>query len=288
MARMVRAVTGVPYALYIHGEEMNTASTSRELTWLARRVLSGARFLIANSRNTERILREEWQVPPERIHVLHPGVDTLRFVPAPCDETVRSRLGWGTRPVVLTVGRLQKRKGHDQLIAALPAVRRHAPDVLYAIAGDGEERAYLQQLVVQHGVAGQVQFMGEIADDQLITCYQQCDVFALPNRQIGRDIEGFGMVLLEAQACGKPVIAGTSGGTAETMRVGETGYTVPCDGPDELAALLIRLLGDRALCERMGHAGRAWVEAHFDWDLLARQAQQLFDHAGVQPAQKGL
>src|SRR5262249_6378383 len=145
MALVVSQLTGVPYALYVHGEEMNTASTSRELTWMARRVLARAQFIIANSRNTPGILCNEWNLPVERIRVLHPGVDTKRFVPAPRDPAARARLGWGTRPVILTVGRLQKRKGHDQLIAALPAVRERFPDVLYAIAGEGEERPHLEQ-----------------------------------------------------------------------------------------------------------------------------------------------
>ena len=148
---------------------------------------------------------------------------------------MRARLGWGERRVVLTVGRLQKRKGHDMMIRALPAIRRAVPDVLYAIVGDGEERAALEQLAEQEGVRQSVQFLGEVDDETLVRCYQQCDLFALPNRQVGGDIEGFGMVLLEAQACGRPVLAGASGGTAETMRVPETGRVVPCDRPQELA-----------------------------------------------------
>ena len=97
-------------------------------------------------------------------------------------------------------------------------------------------------------------------------CYQQCDLFVLPNRQVGQDIEGFGMVLLEAQACGKPVIAGASGGTAETMQPGETGYVVPCDQPDELAAMVAELLLDPDRRTRMGEAARSWVVEQFDWD----------------------
>jgi phosphatidylinositol alpha-1,6-mannosyltransferase len=276
MAWLLKRWCGLPYLCYIHGEDVNSASTSRELRWMVRRVLGAADFVIPNSRNTLRILKDEWSLPEDRLRLLYPGVDTQRFVPAEPDPEVRARLGWGERPVVLTVGRLQKRKGHDQMIPAIAQVRQAIPDVLYAIVGDGEERGFLEDLVKKHELAGHVQFLGELEDAGLVECYQQCDLFALPNRQFGRDIEGFGMVLLEAQACGKPVIAGASGGTAETMRIPETGRVVNCDGPDQLAGLVIELLGNGDLLSRMGQAARPWVVDNFDWGSLSCQAARLF------------
>ncbi len=276
-AWLLRWRSGVPYAVYVHGEDVTTAATSHELSWMVRRVLRGARFVVANSNSTRQILLDSWGLPRERVRLFHPGVDTRRFVPAPRDLVVRRELGWGDRPVVLTVGRLQKRKGHDMLLRALPVVRERIPDVLYAIVGDGEERTTLRRLVEEHGLRDHVQFLGEVADEQLVLCYQQCDLFVLPNRQEGSDIEGFGMVLLEAQACGRPVVAGDSGGTAETMRVGETGRIVSCDGPDELGRLLPELLARPGERDRMGAAGRRWVVERFDWESLARRAQDIFE-----------
>jgi phosphatidylinositol alpha-1,6-mannosyltransferase len=286
MARALKALTGVPYACYVHGEDVAGAGTSRELRWLVRRVLRGADYLIANSRSTERLLLDGWKMPSDRVRLLHPGVDTERFVPAAPDVGVRTALAWGTRSVILTVGRLQKRKGHDRMILALPAIRRTVPDVLYVIAGDGEEMPYLEGLVAREKLAEQVQFLGEIDDAKLVRCYQQCDLFVLPNRQVGVDIEGFGMVLLEAQACGRPVVAGASGGTAETMHVPETGRLVCCDDPAPLAALVADLLADRVLLARMGAAARAWVVERFDWSALARQAEAVF--RGTARADRGL
>jgi phosphatidylinositol alpha-1,6-mannosyltransferase len=280
MALALKWWTGIPYVCYVHGEDVNAASESRELSWLVRRVFAGADFAIPNSRNTERLLREEWGLPAERVRLLHPGVDTRRFTPADRNPAVRTALDWGDRPVVLTVGRLQKRKGQDQMILALRAVRASVPDVLYAIVGEGEERASLEALVAREGLERHVQFLGEPDDEKLVQCYQQCDLFALPNRQVGRDIEGFGMVLLEAQACGKPVVAGDSGGTAETMRIPETGRIVCCDRPDELAALVAELLADPDRRARMGEEGRRWVTDQFDWEVLSRQAACLF---GLEP-----
>jgi phosphatidylinositol alpha-1,6-mannosyltransferase len=162
------------------------------------------------------------------------------------------------------------------VIRALPAVRKQVPDVLYAIVGKGEEEACLRGLAVECGVADAVQFLGPIADEQMTKCYQQCDLFVLANRTVGADIEGFGMVLLEAQACGKAVVAGDSGGTGETMRVPDTGRIVNCDGPEKLADVLTALLNDPAELAAMGRRGRGWVEERFDWPQVAARAAEVF------------
>lgn len=213
----------------------------------------------------------------QRISLLYPAVDTSRFLPAPRDPLVRKRLGWGDRPVVLTVGRLQKRKGHDVLIAALPEISRTIPSILYAIVGSGEEREALERLAREKGVRDSVQFLDELTDEELIQSYQQCDLFALPNRQIGGDIEGIGIVLLEAQAAGKAVLAGDSGGTSETMRIPETGVVVPCDGPELLAREVAALLGDPSRLESMGRRGREWITATFDLQTRSQQMHDLFN-----------
>lgn len=280
IAWMLKKSLGISYLCYVHGEELHLGIVSREFGWMMRRILKDARLLVANSNNTRRLLLEHWQVSEKRIRVLHPGVDVDRFVPTGRDKHVRAKLGWADRPVVLTVGRLQMRKGHDQMIRSLAAIKESIPNVLYAIVGDGEERGRLERCVREFGVTENVQFLGEVDDEFLYECYQQCDLFVLPNRDVNGDIEGFGMVLLEAQACGKPVVAGASGGTAETMRDPETGRVVPCDGPDELTTVVRDLLGDAALRDRMGRSARAWVERHFSWASLSDQAYDLFIEFG--------
>jgi phosphatidylinositol alpha-1,6-mannosyltransferase len=119
------------------------------------------------------------------------------------------------------------------------------------------------------------------SDEELIECYQQCDLFALPNRQVGWDFEGFGIVLLEAQACGKPAIAGSSGGTAEAIAPSRTGELVSCETPDELALIVGDLLEDRERRARMGARAREWVVEHFDWEVLSRQARRILTEGRV-------
>lgn len=268
---LVSKLKGIPYICYIHGEDVETAATSRELSWIVKKALGGATTLIANSQNTANILLNTWQTDPAKTFVVNPGVDSQQFVPVAANEEVKQSLGWTARKVILTVGRLQERKGHDMLIRALPAIITHHPDVLYAIIGDGKQKESLQALVAQLQLQKHVMFMTELSDEQMIQCYQQCDVFVLPNRTVGRDIEGFGMVLVEAQACAKPVIAGDSGGTAETMVIGETGFIVDCTQPQQLAIKLNELLSDSLTCQKMGQAGRLHVQQSLDWGVLCKK-----------------
>lgn len=278
---LIASWTGARFWCFAHGEELTLATTSRELRFLTARVLSRAQQVIANSEHTRRILAEHWPRAAGKVIVLTPGVDTSRFVPVPESSDVRAQLGWKGRRVILTVGALQRRKGQDMLIRALPAIRRRCPDVLYAMAGEGWERDRLEEMVSDLGLLDAVQFLGVQSDDALLGCYQQCDLFALPNRRVGWDFEGFGIVLLEAQACGRAVVTGASGGTVETIRPGETGEIVNCDGPDELARVCADLLDDEDRRRRLGAAGRAWVVERFDWDVLTRRATEIF--AGAIP-----
>jgi phosphatidylinositol alpha-1,6-mannosyltransferase len=285
LALLLKYRRGLPYSCYVHGEEVELVAgpgtaglmTSRQLRWMTWAVLRGAETIIANSSNSVRILREEWRLPSDRIRLLHPGVDIERFVPASRNSSVRAELRWGDRPVILTVARLQKRKGHDQMIMALHRIRAAVPNVLYAIVGDGDERSSLEELVAREQLDKHVQFLGELDEDGLNNCYQQCDLFVLPNRQVGRDIEGFGMVLLEAQACGRPVVAGASGGTSEAIRIPETGMVVSCERPDELAALVTDLLTDRKRLDSVGQAARSWVVEQFDSTKVCQRAQRIFE-----------
>jgi phosphatidylinositol alpha-1,6-mannosyltransferase len=275
LAWMLGRWCGIPFMVYVHGEELSYGDHSRELAWMMRRVFSGSERVIVNSQNTKRLVHSHWKVSDERLTMLHPGVDTQRFRPSPRNSKIRGTLGWADRTVILTVGRLQKRKGHDMLIRALPQIRESVPNVLYAIVGEGEQRTELQNLVLASGVSDSVQFLGELPDEPLIQCYQQCDLFVLPNREVDGDFEGFGMVLLEAQACGKPVIAGDSGGTAETMIPDKTGLIADCTSPVPLAAAVMEILCKGKPGE-MAQASRDWVVERFDWSSLACEAAEVF------------
>jgi phosphatidylinositol alpha-1,6-mannosyltransferase len=250
---------------------------------MARRVFRSADRVIANSQNTANLLLKQWPVGEGRMHVLRPGVDTSVYVPGERCSEVRTKLGWNDRPVVLTVGRLQARKGQDRFIEAILRIRESIPDILYAIVGDGSDRSRLSRLVDDFDLRGHVVFQGALGDNDLVEAYQQCDLFALPNRDVDGDIEGFGLVLLEAQACGKPVLTGDSGGTRETLDIGVSGVVVDCRDPAEIARSVIELLQDRTRLDAMGEAGRDWVCRNFDWRVCVGRARQVFGLNALEP-----
>jgi phosphatidylinositol alpha-1,6-mannosyltransferase len=267
----IAAGTGLPFGIFAHGEEFASYASSRELTWMARRVMRDAALFIANSRHTAALLERDWGVSAARLAVVSPGVDVERFAPAPRDDAERAKLGWENRLVVLTVGRLQRRKGHDRMIEAVALLREQFPTLLYAIVGDGTERGDLEAAVQRAGLSSCVRFHGVLPDAELVRAYQHCDLFALPNRTAGMDFEGFGMVLLEAQACGRAVLAGDSGGTAAALRAGETGVLVDCRRADTLAAAVAALLSDPARREHLGAAGREWTARACSFETLTPQ-----------------
>ena len=277
MAWLINIFSGIPYSCYVHGEDLETAASSREQQFICKLVIGRATRIICNSHNSAGLVAKFGEAAIAKTVVLHPGVDSQQFVPADPNPAIRENLGWLNKKVVLTVGRLQARKGQDMMIRALPEIKKHIPNILYAIVGDGDCLTMLQNLAKELDVENQVQFLREINDQQMIQCYQQCDVFILPNRTIGNDIEGFGMVLVEAQSCGKPVIAGDSGGTKETMSLNESGFVIDCTDTKAISLKVTELLSQSGRCEEMGKIGRKHVESELDWQAHVQKASLLFN-----------
>ncbi|NES12337.1 MULTISPECIES: glycosyltransferase family 4 protein [Micromonospora] len=204
---------------------------------------------------------------------LAPGVDVDTYHPAVDGERVRLRLGLADRPVVVCVSRLVPRKGQDMLIRALPAIRRRVPDAALLIVGGGPYRGTLEKLARQAGVERDVVFTGSVPSAELPAHYAAGDVYAMPcrTRNRGLDVEGLGIVYLEASATGLPVVAGDSGGAPDAVREGETGYVVPGRDVAQLADRVATLLADRDLARQLGAAGRAWVEKEWRWETQAER-----------------
>ncbi|WP_417547398.1 glycosyltransferase family 4 protein [Marinobacter segnicrescens] len=272
-ALLLKLTHRIPYICYVHGEDVETAKTSRELKLLTSIVMRGAEKIIANSHNSENVLTEKWGVPKRKVVVMTPGVDIDKFHP---DISSPRPASWVGKTVILTVGRLQKRKGQDMMIRTLPELIKTVPNLHYCIVGDGDEREPLEKLAEELGVADRVEFAGEVDDEKMVVLYQHCSLFALPNRRVGNDEEGFGMVLLEAQACGRPVLAGDSGGTKETFADGVTGILADCSEPKSLYAAVHGLIKDGEKLNKMGSEGRKSVARKFSWDSLTETAKREF------------
>jgi phosphatidyl-myo-inositol dimannoside synthase len=264
-----------------------TQTHGHEAGWAA---LPGARALLRRiGRDVDVVtyLGEYFRVRLERVlhgrtelRRLAPGVDVDVFHPGLDGAAVRARYGLGRdEPVVVCVSRLVPRKGQDALIRALPAIRRRVPGARLLLGGGGPDRSRLARLAASVGVSEAVVFTGSVSWEELPGLFAAGDVFAMParTRNGGLDVEGLGMVYLEASAVGLPVVGGDSGGAPDAVRHGETGYVV--DGRDvpALASRVSSLLADPDLARRMGAAGRAWVEREWRWDTQAERMRSLLE-----------
>jgi len=276
-AWLLKLITGTPYLCYVHGEDVETAATSGEHNLMVKQVCKHAELLICNSHNSANIVKRLNYGSDDKINVLHPGVDASLFVPSAADDEFKQQMGWQGRKVIITVGRLQARKGQDMMLRATALLKQQFPDILYAIIGRGECLESLKALTAELSINEYVQFLTDVSDAQMIQCYQQSDMFILPNRTIGNDIEGFGMVLVEAQACGKPVIAGDSGGTKETMLVNQSGLVIDCTDAQLISTMVAKLLTDPKSRLQMGKIGRKHVESELDWQAHVQKASLLFN-----------
>lgn len=286
-ARWVFERCRVPYGVYLHGgdllSEQHKIRHSRFKRRSARAILGGAAVLMANSSWTRDLARHvlgELGIDGEggRLRVVHLGTDPDRFRPGIDPAEVRGRLelpDQGTR-WLLTVARLDPHKGVDTVIAALPAIVERFSEVYYAVVGSGADRERLERLAHKGGVADRVRFLGGVSERDLPAVYNLASVYVGVSRISERiGVEGFGISLVEASACGLPVVAGNSGGIPDAVRDGETGYLVPPEDPAALADAICRLLGDPEGARRVGAAGRRAVETYYNWDRVVRDLRSI-------------
>ncbi len=286
-ARWVYERLRVPYSLFLYGadllSEQHKIRQSAIKRRMARAIFGGAAVLLAISNWTRDLALTVLgdlglDGHGQRLRVIHPGTDPTHFRPGADAVDLRARLGLpdgGTRWLV-TVARLQQHKGMDTVIAALPAILARAPDVRYAVAGIGPDRERLEQLAHKLGLGDRVRFLGGVSDRELPALYNLASVYVGASRRAERlGVEGFGIALVEASACGRPVVAGNSGGIPDAVRDGETGFLVPPEEPAAFADAICRLLADPAAAQRMGQNGRRAVETYFNWDRVVRDLREI-------------
>ncbi|MBW3602562.1 MAG: glycosyltransferase family 4 protein [Actinobacteria bacterium] len=274
----------LPTLALTHGHEAGMARVG--LGSRVRHSLRGVDAVGVISAYTRAVL-DPWLPATAAVHWLPPGVDVDVFHPDVDGATVRARLGVGaTQPLVMCVARLVARKGQDALVRAWPAVARRVPGARLALAGTGPMRGRLEARARTLRVAGAVTFAGPVAGTDLPAFHTAADVFAMPcrTRLGGLDAEGLGIVYLEAQACGRPVVAGRSGGAPEAVLEGESGLVVDGRSTGRVAAAVADLLEDPSRRRRMGAAGRAFVAGRFAWPVISdRFRRVLMRLAGADP-----
>jgi phosphatidylinositol alpha-1,6-mannosyltransferase len=236
------------------------------------KALNDADFLIVNSEFTRTQYLERGVRDDQVFFKVNPGVDTSFFHPDAGDPVeVRRRHGLGERPTLISVARLVEWKGHDTVLRALPAIVAEVPEAMYLIVGEGPFRPDLERLVAQLGLEERVVFAGFVPESELPVYYRAADVLAVPSREVIEDvpIEGFGIVYVEAGACGVPVVGGCGGGTNESIEDRVTGFRVDHNDPAAVASAVVRTLEDRESAQRMGRAGRRRAVDLYDWKIQA-------------------
>lgn len=201
-----------------------------------------------------------------------PGIDVDHFAPTDSSD-LRAKLGLADKSVIISVGRLVHRKGQDKLISSLPQIRAAVPNAHLVLVGVGPRQNYLEKLAVKLKVANCVTFIGRINYADLPKYICVGDIFAMPSRSrfLGLEVEGLGIVYLEASACGLAVVGGKSGGAPDAVLVGETGVVVDGTNTFEIAESCIELLNNPELCALMGANGRAWIIENWRWEIWAKK-----------------
>ena len=207
-----------------------------------------------------------------------PGIDVDHFTPTDA-SVLRDSLGIAEKKVIVSVGRLVHRKGQDHLIQAMPEILKVVPSAHLLLVGEGPYRGHLEKLVKEHKLATSVTFIGRIQYKDLPMYLCAGDVFAMPSRSrfAGLEVEGLGIVYLEASACGLPVVAGNSGGAPDAVVEGVTGLVVDGTNNTQIADAIITLLTNPQKCKEMGNAGQAWTKENWRWEIWSKRFNELLE-----------
>ena len=263
IARLAGRISRVPYAPLVHGEEVVACGTSRQLRWMLRAAYGAAACVICNSRHSEGLACGAG-ARPDRIIVSHPGVEVRAS-----GALLSRRPGAPDGPVTLiTVGRFDERKNHAAVLRAVARLRGEGLELRYIIAGDGPRRRHLMDLSHRLGLARCVTWIIGGSDEKIQSAYLEADIFVMPAVATGTDIEGFGIVYLEAALAALPSIAGAHGGCKEAVLHEQTGLIVDGDDDDGLARAIRTLATDAGKRRRLGLAARDRARREFDWPGL--------------------
>jgi phosphatidylinositol alpha-1,6-mannosyltransferase len=275
VAAISSAYSGVPFVTGAQGTHGVRPLTYRPERWLLKWCYSRARGIAVPSQYTRDNI---WKYAKQKypIDIIHNGVRYDRFQKDVDTESIRKT--YHGKRILLTVGGLWGRKGHDLVIRSLPEVLKAHPNTVYVIVGDGTARGELEQLATQCGVRDKVDFVGRKSGDELVAYFQACDVYVHTPRVTGLKFEGFGIVYLEASACGKPIVATDAGGIRDAVIDGVTGLIAGNEDVDGIAKRIVQILSDDGLAKRLGEQGKDYACEH-DWSVIAQRYMEWYGRA---------
>lgn len=265
VALILKIFLRVPYVISAHGLDLKRPLSSRRKTWLMRKILKSAAAIIANSQFTRRLLKEICSCCAEKTSIVYPCPNIAANNNVKIGE-LADKLGLRGKKIILTVGRLIERKGQDMVIKAMPKVLKNVPEAVYVIVGNGESLERLKALVHELRLNEQVRFCEDVTDEELPSYFAASDVFVMPCRELpDGDVEGFGIVYLEAGSFAKPVICGECGGAMEAVEKDVTGLWVDPIDIEKISQAIVSLLTDEARAQEMGRTGAERVACQFQW-----------------------
>lgn len=261
------------YVVFLHGMDLTYGLKTPRKKRLAHKILAGAKKIIAANSYVAKLTGEI--VDGGKIMVVNPGVNLpITNYKLQITNHLKEKYNLINKSVLLQVGRLVERKGYDKVLAALPEVSAEVPDLVYVIIGDGPELKNYELRIKNDELQNNVILITDAADEEVQEWYELCDVFIMPAREIDGDFEGFGIVYLEANAHGKPVIAGDSGGVRDAVIDGVNGLLVNPESVDEIAQAIIKLAKDESLRKKLGEQGREWTK-NFNWEKQVEKIVKL-------------
>ncbi len=276
---LLNQTLGKPYIIYAYGKEILENQLDIKNRKLMELIINNASLVVSISQYTEDLLKD-FGVPEHKLRKILPGIDSNKWLTDVSLEKItqfKQKYKLENKSVILTVARLIERKGHDKVIEAMPQILAQFPDTVYLIVGEGKERSRLEKLRDQLGLENHIIFTGEVSDEDLLAYYKLGTVFAMISRQPpgSHEVEGFGIVYLEANISGLPVVAGKSGGIPDAVLDGKTGYLVDPFSSEEVGNAIIKLLENPQLRQQMAENGTQRALKELSWSKAGKILEKI-------------
>lgn len=278
-AYLVSRILPIKYSVILHGMDLTFAVKTKRKRWLTKKILKYARNIFCgNSYTAEMAKKAVDEKGGKKVVVVNPGVEVRsKKLEVRSKEELFDKYGLKDKIILLSVGRLVKRKGFDMVIEAFSQVLKQIPNIVYVIAGSGEEINNLKFKIGNLKLKNNIILLANVQDDEKYSWYEICDIFIMPAREIDGDFEGFGIVYLEANLAGKPVIAGDSGGVRDAVIDGLNGLIVNPESVQDISQAIIRLAEDENLRKKLGKQGRERAVKEFNWEKQMKKMYNILN-----------
>ncbi|MFA4941760.1 MAG: glycosyltransferase family 4 protein [Patescibacteria group bacterium] len=263
VALLVSKFKKIEYSVIIHGLDFSLALRNARKRWLTKKILSGSKNIICGNSYTAELVKN-FLGEDKKIITVNPGVNNIAANPETIKK-IKEKYSLKDKSIILTIGRIIKRKGIDTTLKSLPEVFKKIPNLIYVIAGSGSEEENIKKIIADLNLEKNVLTIKNITDEGKNAWYEICDIFIMPARNINGDYEGFGIVYLEANLAGKPVIAGKSGGVGDAVIDGKNGLLVDPKNYEEISTAIFDLIKNEDKRKKLGEWGRERAIKDFNW-----------------------